>query len=521
LNRKVATLRLSKISPTVAFVAAHFLAVACGGADGEPPAKGGDALPDSGPATSDAAPDKGTGTTDAHMDAAEPQEGAPSESSVEASFPDAPSQDDAIRPDRAAADAPPNEAGPLDGSVCPSPVAADPLASRRASCSFPAGSIPRDTLGISAAEQQAIPIKHVIVLMKENRSYDEYFGQLPSRGQPAAEAVPSTFVNLDKSGATVRPYHETTTCVMFDPDHQWAAMHNQSNGGKMDGFVTSAANTTSSDGHFSIAYYDQPDLPFYYFLANTFAIADHFFPSVLSGTFPNRDYLLLATSDRVEATGLSYPRTTLPSIMDRVVAKNLDWAAYTDFNNPFESTLGPIWRASHGANVKKIADLKTALSSGSLPALSFIDSRENVEDEHPTADVQVGEAWTRDIYQAVVASPLWSSTALIWVFDEAGGFADHVPPPKSCVAAPSEGKFTELGIRVPMIVMSPWVRRHYVSHVVHEHTSITRFIETVFDLTALTARDANSDALLDMFDFACPPTTTAPAAPPAGTNGCR
>jgi phospholipase C len=72
-----------------------------------------------------------------------------------------------------------------------------------------------------------------------------------------------------------------------------------------------------------------------------------------------------------------------------------------------------------------------------------------------------------------------------------------------------------------LIVASPWARRHYVSHVVHEHTSITRFIETVFDLPALTARDANSDGLLDMFDFSCPPAMTVPAAPPAGSGGCH
>src|SRR4029077_2328632 len=123
--------------------------------------------------------------------------------------------------------------------------------------------------------------------------------------------------------------------------------------------------------------------------------------------------------------------------------------------------------------------------------------------------------------QAVVASPLWSSLALVWVFDEAGGFADHVAPPHSCVAAPSESKFFELGIRVPMVVISPGARRHYVSHVVHEHTSVTRFIETVFDLPALTARDANSDALLDMFDFGCPAITSVPDAPPAGKGGCK
>jgi hypothetical protein len=148
-----------------------------------------------------------------------------------------------------------------------------------------------------------------------------------------------------------------------------------------------------------------------------------------------------------------------------------------------------------------------------------------VEDEHPTADVQIGEAWTRRVYQAAVTSPLWPALALVWTYDEAGGFADHVPPPnEACVARPGNAKdlpFVELGTRVPLAVISPYARPHYVSHVVQDHTAITRFIETVFGLGALTSRDANSDALLDMFDFGCTPALMAPPeAPPAGTGGC-
>src|SRR5262249_42978360 len=109
----------------------------------------------------------------------------------------------------------------------------------------------------------------------------------------------------------------------------------------------------------------------------------------------------------------------------------------------------------------------------------------------------------------------------IFTYDEGGGFADHVPPPNSCVARPEDSAFFELGVRIPLIVISPWARPHYVSHVTHEHTSILRFIETLFDLPALTARDANSDALFDMFDFSCPPRLSPPAAPPAGAYGCN
>src|SRR5262249_27846009 len=154
--------------------------------------------------------------------------------------------------------------------------------------------------------------------------------------------------------------------------------------------------------------------------------------------------------------------------------------------------------------------------AGSLPSVVFVDGTENVADEHPNADVQVGEAWTKKIYDAALASPLWSSTVLLLTYDEAGGFFDHVPPPEACLARPEDSMFHELGPRVPLIAIAPWARRPSASPTEKQPPSITRFIETVFKLPALTARDANSDALLDLFAFACTPTAI-PDAPAAGT----
>jgi phospholipase C len=402
-------------------------------------------------------------------------------------------------------------------AVCPSAPRPDPKAQQRASCSFAAGAMPTETLDISVSEQAALPIRHVIVMMKENRSYDHYFAQLPLSGQPAAEALPANFSNPDTSNAALTPYHLTTTCLGLDPGHQWQEMHDQVNGGAMDGFVRSAARSTSSDGHFALGYYDATDLPFYYFLASTFALADRYFASVRSGTAPNRLYLLLGTSDGVRASNSGYPGASTPTIFDRLDARAVSWGVYAA-PVPFEGALN--WSTSH-TGLSDIPAFKRALADGTLPSVSFIDSREDIEDEHPTADVQVGEAWTRDIYQAVIASPLWPSIALILTYDEAGGFFDHVAPPNGCVARPQDSAFFELGARVPTVAISAWARHHYVSHARHEHTSILRFIETVFDLPALTARDANSDALLDMFDFTCPSQTPLPTAPPAGSAGCK
>lgn len=403
------------------------------------------------------------------------------------------------------------DVGP-DNRTCPSAPRVDPMAAARAACSFGSGAMAIETLGITPELESAIPIRHVVVLMKENRSFDEYFGQLWREGQPASEPLPDAFSNPDATGAPVFPFHETTTCVAANPDHSWDGLRLAVDGGKMDGFVRQSGNA-------ALGFYDQSDLPFYYFLANTFALADRHFSSVLGPTFPNRYYFLLGTSVGITCTGCAMPPIGTPNLLDALEGKGVDWSAYSEDGDPFEGVLGAAWQALHASHLHPISDLAPALAAGSVPPVVFVDARQELRDEHPMADVQAGEAWTREVYEAVVASPIWPTTAIVWVYDEGGGFFDHVPPPTSCVAAPSEAAFFELGVRVPMVVASPWARRHYVSHVVHEHTSITRFIEALFKLPALTARDANSDALLDMFDFSCPPAPV-PAAPAAGTGGC-
>jgi phospholipase C len=409
--------------------------------------------------------------------------------------------------------------GGLDGGVACAPPASDPLLSERQRCTFSAGALAADTVGLSAAARAALPIRHVIVVMKENRSFDHLFGGL-STSRPDVELFPSTYSNKDLDGGVVTPFHLDTTCVADDPAHGWNAMHAQVNDGGMDGYVASAARSTGTDGHFALGYYERADLPFYYFLANTFALADHYFPSVRGPTFPNRDYLLLGTSDGVRETQLTtFPDPSLPTIFDRLDAAGVSWGVYAD-DHPLEETLNNPSHDWEALNLwRPVNDLIAELTEGSLPSVVFVDGLEDVDDEHPTADVQRGEAWTKRIYDALVSGPAWSQSVLLLTYDEGGGFFDHLPPPNSCVARPQDAAFFELGTRVPLIAVSPWARRGYVSKSVKEHTSITRFIEAVFDLQALTARDANSDALLDMFDFSCPPPPV-PRAPDTGTGGC-
>jgi phospholipase C len=152
------------------------------------------------------------------------------------------------------------DAGMMDAAEagCMPVTFSDTHAAERTACTFQTGAMTGDTLGLDAKARTSLPIQHVIVVMKENRGFDHMLGKLHDI-QPGVEAIPPSFVNLDKNGMMVSPSHATTTCFKTDPEHQWTAMHNQVNSGKMDGFVTSAANTTPTDGHFVLTYYDQTD----------------------------------------------------------------------------------------------------------------------------------------------------------------------------------------------------------------------------------------------------------------------
>ncbi len=398
---------------------------------------------------------------------------------------------------------------------CGVQIPADPAADARAVCQFRAGARAPASLGIDESVRAQIPIRHVVVMMKENRSFDHLLGRLHELGRPDVEAVPPTYSNPDRQGNAVFPSHAATTCIPYDPGHQSASVLASINNGTMDGFVINAAQTTGTDGHFVMWQYDQTDFPFYYWLANEFAIVDRHFAPMASGTFGNRNFMLFGTNAGVVDTGISFPPPNTPSIMQLLMNRGFTWGAYSD-GDPASGALD--WGPSD-PGVHSLQELYDALDAGTLPNLSLVDGRDYIDDDHPFADIQTGEAWSKAIYDHAIASPQWPLMAIIWTYDEAGGFADHVPPPLGC-QAPTNAPSAKMGPRVPLVAISPWAKRGFASHVARDHTAIIRFVETVFDLPALTARDANSDALLDLFDFSCGRDLTVPDAPAAGTNGC-
>ena len=166
-------------------------------------------------------------------------------------------------------------------------------------------------------------------------------------------------------------------------------------------------------------------------------------------------------------------------------------------------------------------------AAGTLPGVSFVDPGfERGESEENPADIRIGERFAANVVHAVTTGKAWDKTLLIWFYDEHGGYYDHVVPPHAIAPdsiAPrlpngaTPGGYDQYGFRVPAAIISPYARRDYVSHVVHDHTSVMKLIETKWNLPALTFRDANADDLLDSLDLDNPPAFAEPPAlpPPA------
>jgi phospholipase C len=403
---------------------------------------------------------------------------------------------------------PPTDAGTPDAAD-----AGPSLDELRHACTFGAGAKVEQTLGFTAADRARLPIDHVVVIMQENRSFDHYLGRMTQFGHPV-DGIPAGYTNPDASGAKVAPAHAATTCISPDLPHNFDAIHNEWNKGKMDSFYKVAAAT--GPGERAISWYDQRDVPFYYWLYSTFAMSDRFFSATLGPTWPNRDYLYAATSDGVKNT--FERKINVRTIYDELTKAGVSWAGYAD-NGPRQDCIG--WTKTT-PGFHPTSDYFAALTAGTLPAVTFIDGEGTTQEEHPPGDVQKGEAFVRKVVTAAIASKQWATMAIILTYDEAGGFFDHVPPPAACVpsADAANAPFNRLGVRIPMVVISPWARPGYVSHVPQEITSITRFIELLHDLPALTHRDANATALLDLFDFTTPALETPGKPPAAGTGGC-
>jgi phospholipase C len=405
-------------------------------------------------------------------------------------------------------------------------------------------------------------INHIIFLAQENRSFDTYFGQLPAYWKAngfspqAFDGLPNNASNPNFDGTgTVSAFHLATQCTenltpSWDESHlDWNLKDPTSATATMDGFVYNAAKFAMDSGYTDTAglramgYYDGSDLNYYYFMASNFATSDRWFSPVLDRTQLNRMYLYAATSQ-----GYAYPPgtdsndnapLTAPTIFDAAQKAGVSWKIYaTDPQNTYLSQFAAYAPPNPlPANVVDVGTFLTEAQNGTLPAISLIEIGDaSALDEHPLNDVQTGSAFVGTLINGLMTSRSWSDSVFILTYDEAGGLYDHVAPqpainpdgiaPKDLLpgdictgSGGSNCDFNYTGFRVPMIVISPFTKKNYVSHTVADYTAILKLIETRFSLPALTQRDAAQMDMTEFFDFQNVPWATPPSPPAQLTNG--
>lgn len=417
--------------------------------------------------------------------------------------------------------------GPVPLPTIPSRVPETEAAASRESCAFGKGAMPWETVGEEHPIGDAIPIDHVIVVIQENRSFDHYFGAMEG-----VDGFDESYTNPDAEGTPVAPFHTTEYCIE-DVAHGWNAVHTQVGDGSMDGFIA----TNEPNGERAMGYLDGSDLPFYWDLYSTFAMSDHHFCSVLGPTWVNRYYAMSGTSFGLTGNG-AIPEERIPAdephvIMQQLDERRLGWRVYQS-DVPFVLGGYGHYAGRRLRNIKPLDDFFEDLAAGELPPVTFVDPSffQGVEqtDEHPPANPQFGEQFVHSLTTALFESPLWERTAMVITYDEHGGFFDHVEPPEACppgdYAPDRDGAFDQYGIRVPLVVVSPYAKAGYVSDRVTDLTSVLRFIQTRWLLPAFTGRDANAWPLLDLFDFESPPfmdppTLTTPTIDPDRRAACQ
>jgi phospholipase C len=321
------------------------------------------------------------------------------------------------------------------------------------------------------------PIKHILLLCQENHSFDTYFGFYDRAGR---FGVPPNYTQPGGNGRpAVKPYH-LTSYTNQDLPHNWEAIHAEWDQGKMDGFVT-------TDGPESLGYYVRADLPYYYALADAFTLCGNYFCYQLGPTVPNRLALWSGTSGGITNNKVALGSLDWPTIADLLDRHGISWQSYNLATHHAEQLGSPNGFNGLAYFKKWINDPRLygneddyyrALTRGSLPQVSFLITSSEIS-EHPPKNVRLGEKKVAAVLNALIGSQYWSSSAFILTYDEAGGYFDHIAPPQVDAYG--------MGLRVPTLVISPWVRRGHVSGQLYEHSSVLKFIERTFGLPTLAS----------------------------------
>ncbi len=358
------------------------------------------------------------------------------------------------------------------------------------------------TMSSSSSDSQfaLTPVKHVVIIMMENHSFDNVFGQYPTMNRTNPGALlssiqaPDDLNNVSESiASTLRPVPNGTFWTA-NPDE--GAYYEDWDQGKMDGFAANSGNQ-------SMSYFGPAQLALEWDWAEEYAIGDRYFSSCLCQTDPNRLFSLAGYG-----FGQTYDFSPPPflSVNETIFAElthyGVSWAYYLE--NPSHDIF-PLnyFTGVNSSQVQSWSDFENALQEGTLPQVSWVmpvGGGAYGVDQHPSDNVTRGEYWLLDMVNSVMSSSYWNSTAIFVTYDEGGGYYDHVSPPSL------DG--VQLGFRVPFFVISPYAKENYVSHTVLNHASLLAFIDYNWHLPALNQFVSDSDLPLDLFYFPSNNATT-------------
>jgi len=358
-----------------------------------------------------------------------------------------------------------------------------------------------------------VPIDTFVVLMMENRSFDHYLGWMPG-----VDGRQAGLTYVDRNGQpqqTRRMAPDFQGCSYEDPDHSFKGGREQFNGGKMDGFLTSGDNDV-----FAIGYYQEEDLPFIPAAAREFTTYDRFFCSILASTYPNREYMHAAQSYGMKGNDFPQP----PGFPDTTIFAALKKRGVDSRYFYSDIPVSALWGQPGIQRSGKVEEYYERCRTGTLPPLSFVDPSFAGEgqgtsgDEHPHGDVRTGQAFMSDVVNAFIESPQWKNGALFVVYDEWGGFFDHVASPRvpdNRNSADLNEDYGRMGFRIPAVLVSPYARRGHVDHQQWGFESILKMIRYRYGLDPLTKRDAYARNIARSFDFDAKPRLANPGLPDA------
>jgi len=359
----------------------------------------------------------------------------------------------------------------------------------------------------------SLPIKHLIVVMQDNHSFDNYFGTYPDAdGIPSSACVPVD--PHDPETACIDPFHVAGASVARLDDS--ALTHSlQYHGGRLDGFVD-AFRARNRGGPQAMGHYDRRDLPLYWDIADSYVLFDRFFASGDGASFENRMFWIAG----VPGGSFSERRGfTFSTIFDRLHRAGISWKFYVEDYDPaltFHTPLKELREDPQGRQVAAVPLLNFArfvndgrlgggivdleqfyidLQNERLPAVSYVAPI--ASSEKPPASPDAGQRFLRGLLNALMGSPAWRDSVFLATYDSWGGWYDHVAPPR----VDPDG----YGFRVPALLVSPYARAGYIDHTTLDYTSILRFIENSYGLERLGARDAQAASIGEALDFSRSP----------------